>query len=331
MIATSRKPALPARPSDLRGVRFRSVTMRRLRQAPGSIAQRALPSRRDSDPSRWLWLLWAGLVVLLCYPGAARAICNGGPDCAASSGSDGRASSGFDAGGASASDARRKRHPTTPHSRTELLEARWRHALDGYASPMLRARVVPLAVEVRESLATYLGAMHRRIHPVFAEKFLRSLDRLPKDEGWDVIDGDFATVEIAIDDRGQIADMGIVKSSGLRAFDIAILDALERTSPFGPAPRGALSEDGRLYLRWQFFRDPQYACSAGGASPFRLTGFGRLIGGGSASVVGDGARASGARDTRDAGVSVPIRGEEEDGGTANEGSVPPVQSPAVIE
>ena len=66
--------------------------------------------------------------------------------------------------------------------------------------------------------------------------------------------------------------MGIVKTSGITAFDIAALDAVDRAQPFGPAPNAIVSPDGNVYLHWEFHRDEVYACSTMHARPFMLNG-----------------------------------------------------------
>ena len=64
--------------------------------------------------------------------------------------------------------------------------------------------------------------------------------------------------------------MGIVRTSGITAFDIAALDAVDRAQPFGPAPSAIVSPDGNVYLHWEFHRDEVFACSTMGARPFIL-------------------------------------------------------------
>jgi outer membrane biosynthesis protein TonB len=64
--------------------------------------------------------------------------------------------------------------------------------------------------------------------------------------------------------------MGIVKTSGITAFDIAALDAVDRAQPFGPAPTAIISADGNVYLHWEFHRDEVFACSTMNARPFLL-------------------------------------------------------------
>jgi hypothetical protein len=62
--------------------------------------------------------------------------------------------------------------------------------------------------------------------------------------------------------------MGVVKTSGITAFDIAALDSVDRAQPFGPAPNAIVSGDGNVYLHWEFHRDEVFACSTQGARPF---------------------------------------------------------------
>jgi TonB family protein len=77
-------------------------------------------------------------------------------------------------------------------------------------------------------------------------------------------------LEIVLTREGHLKKMGIVRTSGITAFDIAALDAVDRAQPFGPAPNAIVSPDGNVYLHWEFHRDEVYACSTMGARPFIL-------------------------------------------------------------
>jgi TonB family protein len=78
-------------------------------------------------------------------------------------------------------------------------------------------------------------------------------------------------VEIVLTSQGDIQRMGIVKSSGVTIFDLAVLEGVDRARPFGPIPTAIVSGDGNVYLRWDFRRDEVFACSTIGARPFMLT------------------------------------------------------------
>ena len=117
--------------------------------------------------------------------------------------------------------------------------------------------------------ASYLNGMHNRIHPIFADSFLGSLDGLPANHPMN--DQHLVTrLEIILTKEGHLKKMGIVRTSGITAFDIAALDAVDRAQPFGPAPGAIISPDGNVYLHWEFHRDEVYACSTMGARPFIL-------------------------------------------------------------
>jgi TonB family protein len=112
--------------------------------------------------------------------------------------------------------------------------------------------------------------MHNRIHPIFADSFLESLDGLPPTHPMN--DKHLVTrLEIVLTKEGHLKKMGVVRSSGITAFDVAALDAVDRAQPFGPAPSAIISADGNVYLHWEFHRDQIYACSTMGARPFLLT------------------------------------------------------------
>jgi TonB family protein len=117
--------------------------------------------------------------------------------------------------------------------------------------------------------ATYLNGMHNRIHPIFADTFLGSLDSLPPTHPMND-PKIYTSLEIVLTKEGQIVKMGVVKTSGITAFDIAALDSVQRASPFGPAPGAIISPDGNVYLHWEFHRDEMFACSTLNARPKML-------------------------------------------------------------
>jgi TonB family protein len=77
-------------------------------------------------------------------------------------------------------------------------------------------------------------------------------------------------LEIILTKDGHLHKMGIVKTSGITAFDVAALDSVNRAAPFGPAPTAIISPDGNVYLHWEFHRDEVFACSTMNARPFLL-------------------------------------------------------------
>jgi TonB family protein len=145
---------------------------------------------------------------------------------------------------------------------------RWRSAIENYVSSVKPGNQTALNTAA-VPFATYLNGMHNRIHPIFADSFLGSLDALPKDNPLN--DQKLITrLEIVVTKDGHLVRMGVVKTSGVTAFDIAALDSVQRASPFGPAPSAIVSPDGRVYLHWEFHRDEVFACSTMNARPFML-------------------------------------------------------------
>ncbi len=145
---------------------------------------------------------------------------------------------------------------------------RWKSAIENYVSSVKPGNQTALNT-AQVPFASYLNGMHNRIHPIFADAFLESLDGLPP--GHPMNDQHLVTrLEIVLTKEGHLRKMGIVKTSGLTAFDIAALDAIDRAQPFGPAPSAIVSPDGNVYLHWEFHRDEVYACSTQGARPFIL-------------------------------------------------------------
>ncbi len=145
---------------------------------------------------------------------------------------------------------------------------RWRSAIENYVSSVKPGNQTALNTAA-VPFATYLNGMHNRIHPIFADSFLAGLDNLPPTH---VLNDQrlITKLEIVLSRDGHIVKMGIVKTSGITAFDIAALDSVQRASPFGPAPAAIVSADGQVYLHWEFHRDEVYACSTMNARPFML-------------------------------------------------------------
>lgn len=146
---------------------------------------------------------------------------------------------------------------------------RWRNAIENYVSSVKPGNQTALNTAA-VPFASYLNTIHNRIHPIFADSFLGSLDNLPRTHPMN--NPKMVTrLEIVVSPKeGRIVKMGIVKTSGVTAFDVAALDSVHRAQPFGPAPGAIVSPDGNVYLHWEFHRDEVFACSTMHARPFML-------------------------------------------------------------
>lgn len=163
-------------------------------------------------------------------------------------------------------DARRRRSEHLGSWAKPIGIQRWRSAIENYV-PTVRIGDATALNAARVPFATYLNSIHNRIHPIFADSFLVSLDRLPASSPLNNQDM-HTELEIALSqDDGHIVRMGVTKTSGVTAFDIGALESVQRASPFGTPPKSIVSWDGRVYLHWEFWRNPYYACSTYFARP----------------------------------------------------------------
>ena len=110
----------------------------------------------------------------------------------------------------------------------------------------------------------YLHRIHLNLHPRFADEYLASRND-------PLSSAIHANVEVVIDGKtGAFHQAGIVTSSGDPAFDMGALRAMQVTFPIEPVPPDIVSPDGFVYIVWEFYEDPRYACSTYFAHPFIL-------------------------------------------------------------
>lgn len=163
-------------------------------------------------------------------------------------------------------ERRRSKHRGSWH--TAGIE-KWRASIENYVSSVKPGNQTALNT-ARVPFATYLNQIHNRLHPIFADSFLASLDGLPSDHPLNKPDMK-TNLEIVLDkDEGKIVKMGVTHSSGSTIFDVAALESVQNAAPFGKPPPIIVSPDGRVYLHWEFYRNPYYACSTYFAHPYIL-------------------------------------------------------------
>lgn len=167
-----------------------------------------------------------------------------------------------------AADGERRRSKHRGSWRTSGLE-RWRSAIENYVPHVKPGNQTALNT-ARVPFAVYLNKIHQRIHPIFADQFLASLDAMPGDNPLNRMDM-HTNIEIVLSRAdGSVVDLGVTKASGVTAFDIGALDSVARAAPFGTPPSTIVSPDGNVYLHWEFHRDPMHACSTYYAHPIML-------------------------------------------------------------
>src|SRR5690606_32259900 len=118
----------------------------------------------------------------------------------------------------------------------------------------------------RSPFAAYIQRVHLRFHEAFHE-LVASLPSDPAHSDLDLV----TRLEIVLEPDGTLVAVGVVRSSGQILFDHAAYAAVKRGAPFPVAPGEIASNDGRVYLQWDFRRDPM-ACHQLHARPFILDG-----------------------------------------------------------
>lgn len=161
-------------------------------------------------------------------------------------------------------EARRAKH----RGATEKEGLDWRAAVENYQPGVKPGNQTSLNTAA-SAFATYLNTMHNRIHPIFAEEFLASLSSLPPGHKFNEHLVTFVEVVLGKDD-GKIVRTGVTKASGSTAFDLIAVSSARRAGPFGKPPDAIVSYDGKVYIHWEFHRDPYDACSSRNARPYLL-------------------------------------------------------------
>jgi hypothetical protein len=146
---------------------------------------------------------------------------------------------------------------------------KYRSAIENYVAGVKPGNQTALNT-AHSPFANYLNLIHQRLHPMFADRFLSSLDRMPREHPLNDMEM-ITNLEIVLSpDDGRIVRMGVTKASGVTAFDIGALDSVRKASPFGAAPKAIVSPDGHVYLHWGFHRNPNFACSTYNARPYMI-------------------------------------------------------------
>ena len=148
---------------------------------------------------------------------------------------------------------------------------RWKSAIENYVPHVKPGNQTALNTRA-SAFANYLNAMHQRIHVIFADSFLASLDQFPKNSPLNNFEMHTELEIILNQTEGGVVTLGIVKTSGVTAFDINALEAVNKAAPFGKPPTEIVSPDGNVYLHWEFHRNPDMACSTWFAYPYILKG-----------------------------------------------------------
>ena len=154
-------------------------------------------------------------------------------------------------------------------------KGRWERKLDAIKSSL--ENFVPdvrpgnqTALKTRaHPYALYIARMHRRIHELWGFGFLEDLDSKGADYPLNNPDL-WVNLEISVNPDGTLHKVTIAKTSGKTEFDVAAVDTVISSAPFEATPEAIRSVDGRIYLRWGFYRNWRQ-CGTFNAEPYILT------------------------------------------------------------
>jgi TonB family protein len=139
-------------------------------------------------------------------------------------------------------------------------KGRWERKLDAVKSSL--ENFVPdvqtgnqTALKTRaHPFALYIARMHRRIHELWGFGFLEQLDDKPATHPLNNPDL-WVNLEVSVNADGSVHKVTIAKTSGKTEFDVAAVDAVITAAPYEATPEAIRSVDGRIYLRWGFYRN----------------------------------------------------------------------------
>jgi TonB family protein len=154
-------------------------------------------------------------------------------------------------------------------------KGRWERKLDAVKSSLenfipdvrpgnqtaLKTRAAPYAV--------YIARMHRRIHELWGFGYLEHLDGLGANNPLNDPNL-WVNLEISVNPDGTLHKVTIAKTSGKTEFDVAAIDTLLTAAPYEATPEAIRSVDGRIYLRWGFYRNWRQ-CGTFNVEPYILT------------------------------------------------------------
>jgi hypothetical protein len=149
-------------------------------------------------------------------------------------------------------------------------EERWqrfRAAIENYDVQVRPGNQTALNTRA-DPFAAYLASMHRRIHVLFAEGFLRTLPA-PTQAFAQANPTMHTRLEIGVGPDGNVARVGVVGTSGDTLFDFGAYNAVMGSQPFDATPSAIRSPDGIVYLHWSFYANERQ-CGTFNAQPYIL-------------------------------------------------------------
>jgi TonB family protein len=146
-----------------------------------------------------------------------------------------------------------KRNTSQKKGRYQKRIAEVKSALENFTPDIKAGNQTALKTRAHP-FALYVARMHRKIHELWGFGFLEDLDSKSSDSKMN--DQDLmTTIELALNPDGTVFKVGVAKGSGVLEFDVAAIHTVQAAAPYGQTPEKIRSVDGRVYLRWGFYRN----------------------------------------------------------------------------
>jgi TonB family protein len=75
---------------------------------------------------------------------------------------------------------------------------------------------------------------------------------------------------VSVNPDGTVHKVTIARTSGKTEFDVAAVDTVLSAAPYEPTPEAIRSVNGKIYLRWGFYRNWRQ-CGTFSVEPYILT------------------------------------------------------------
>lgn len=139
-----------------------------------------------------------------------------------------------------------------------------------YSKPNIGVGEQGNSISHDKDVTEYLAKMHVKIHPIWAEGYLIRLDTIYRGSSGQGLNNPNleAILEIVMDSIGQVSEVHVVRSSGITDYDAEAIRTAWRSSPGIHPPKVMLSQNGKTYIHWTFWRDYR-ACGVFGVSVYR--------------------------------------------------------------
>ena len=155
-------------------------------------------------------------------------------------------------------------------------KGRWERKLDAIKSSL--ENFVPDVRPGQPDRAQDARASVRALHRAHAPPHPRAVGlRLPRGSRQQAgatirstIPNLWVNLEISVNPDGTLHKVTIAKTSGKTEFDVAAVDTVISAAPFEATPEAIRSVDGRVYLRWGFYRNWRQ-CGTFNVEPYILT------------------------------------------------------------